>query len=103
MTGWQDCQWRAIWPNPVFIAALAFAIKGIGHHEGQTLLDNAIMFCTQPEQDYSHQPSVGDVLIWDEHATMHRDRLWNYEHPGTLNSICCSVSDAESSNLVWEN
>ncbi|WP_299901708.1 TauD/TfdA family dioxygenase [uncultured Ruegeria sp.] len=77
MTRWQDCQWRAIWPNPEFIASHAFAIEGIGHHEGQTLLDNAITFCTQPEQVYSHQRSVGNVLIWDERATMHRGRLWN--------------------------
>ncbi|WP_171236036.1 TauD/TfdA family dioxygenase [Ruegeria sp. HKCCA6837] len=101
MTRWPDRPWRAIWPNPVtgeealFIASHAFAIEGMGHEESQSLLDEAIAFCTQPEYLYSHQWSVGDVLIWDERATMHRGRPWDYDHPRTLKSICCSVTETD--------
>ncbi|WP_298853922.1 TauD/TfdA family dioxygenase [uncultured Ruegeria sp.] len=106
MTRWPDRPWRAIWPNPVtreealFIASHAFAIEGMGHEESQALLDEAIAFCTQPEYVYSHQWSVGDVLIWDERATLHRGRPWDYDHPRTLKSICCSVTDADGLKLV---
>ncbi|NOD32952.1 MULTISPECIES: TauD/TfdA family dioxygenase [unclassified Ruegeria] len=101
MTRWPDRPWRAIWPNPVtgeealFIASHAFAIEGMGHEQSQSLLDEAIAFCTQPEYVYSHHWSVGDVLIWDERATMHRGRPWDYDHPRTLKSICCSVTETD--------
>lgn len=101
MTRWPDRPWRAIWPNPVtgeealFIASHAFAIEGMGHGEGQELLDAAIEFCTRPEYVYSHAWEAGDVLIWDERATLHRGRPWDYDHPRTLKSICCSVTEAD--------
>ncbi len=101
MRRWPDRPWRAIWPNPVtgeealFIASHAFAIEGRGHDESKALLDEAIGFCTQDAYVYSHDWRLGDVLIWDERAMLHRGRPWNYEEPRTLSSICCSVTDAD--------
>ena len=92
---------RAVWPNPVtgeealFIASHAFAIEGMGHAESQELLAQAIAFCTQTEFVYTHPWQVGDVLIWDERATLHRGRPWPYAEPRTLESICCSVTEAD--------
>ncbi|SDD68665.1 TauD/TfdA dioxygenase family protein [Ruegeria marina] len=101
MTRWPDRPWRAIWPNPatgqeaLFIASHAFAIEGLGHAESQEILEEAIAFCTRPEYVYTHRWQVGDVLIWDERATLHRGRPWNYDHERTLRSICCSVTEAD--------
>ncbi|MEP1210041.1 MAG: TauD/TfdA family dioxygenase [Rhizobiaceae bacterium] len=101
MTRWPDRPWRAIWPNPVtgdeglFIASHAFSIEGMGHQEGQQLIEEAIDFCTRPDYVYSHDWQVGDVLIWDERCTLHRGRPWPYEQPRTLKSICCSVTKAD--------
>ena len=101
MTRWPDRPWRAIWPNPVngkeslYIASHSFAIEGRGHQEGQKLIDEAIEFCTRAENVYSHQWEVGDVLIWDERACLHRGQPWNYNEPRTLQSICCSVTEAD--------
>lgn len=101
MTQWPDRPWRAIWPNPVtgeeslFIASHAFAIEGMGLQEGQKIIEAAIDFCTRPEFVYSHEWSVGDVLIWDERCTLHRGRPWPYEEPRTLKSICCSVTERD--------
>jgi len=98
MAQWPDRPWRAVWPNPVtgaealFIASHAFAIEGMGLEEGQDLIERAIEFCTRPEFVYSHQWSVGDVLIWDERATLHRGQPWPYGEARTLKSICCSVT-----------
>ncbi|MEX0365797.1 MAG: TauD/TfdA dioxygenase family protein [Ruegeria sp.] len=101
MTRWPDRPWRAVWPNPVtgeealFIASHAFAIEDMGHADSQALLEEVIEFCTHPDYVYSHTWQVGDVLIWDERATLHRGRPWDYDHPRTLKSICCSVTDAD--------
>jgi alpha-ketoglutarate-dependent 2,4-dichlorophenoxyacetate dioxygenase len=40
--------------------------------EGQALLQALIEFATQPRFIYSHTWSVGDLVIWDNRATMHR-------------------------------
>lgn len=106
MTRWPDRPWRAIWPNPMtgeealFLASHAFAIEGLGHDESQKLLEEAITFCTRPDYVYSHRWQVGDVLIWDERATLHRGRPWDYGHPRTLKSICCSVTESDGLNTV---
>lgn len=101
MNKWPDRPWRAIWPNPVtgeealFIASHSFAIEGLGLAEGQEIIDAAIAHCTTPERIYTHRWQVGDVLLWDERACLHRGRPWNYDEPRTLKSICCSVTEAD--------
>lgn len=106
MRQWPDRPWRAVWPNPVtgddslYIASHAFAIEGMGLEEGQKLISEAISFCTQPEYVYSHNWTVGDVLIWDERSMLHRGQPWPYEQPRTLMSICCSVTDADGLQSV---
>ncbi len=106
MTRWPDRPWRAVWPNPVtgdealFIASHAFAVESMGLEDGQQLIDAAIAFCTRPEYVYSHRWQVGDVLIWDERATLHRGRPWDYNQPRTLRSICCSAAETDGVRAV---
>lgn len=101
MNRWPDRPWRAIWHNPVagqdalYIASHSFAIEGMGHAQGQQLIDRAIAFCTQTQYVYSHNWQPGDVLIWDERAVLHRGQPWPYAEPRTLKSICCSVTEAD--------
>ena len=101
MTRWPDRPWKAIWPNPVngrealYIASHAFAVEGMGHEEGQELIEQAVEFCPRPENIYTHKWEPGDVLIWDERAVLHRGRPWDYTKPRKLKSICCSVTEAE--------
>ena len=101
MNRWPDRPWKAIWPNPVtgeealYIASHSFAIEGMGLEDGEALIDEAIAFCTRPEAVYSHKWNVGDVLIWDERAVLHRGRPWPYEEPRTLRSICCSATETD--------
>ncbi len=106
MNKWPDRPWRAIWPNPVtgeealFIASHSFSIEGLGLAEGQNAIDGAIEHCTRPEAVYSHNWQVGDVLLWDERAVLHRGRPWDYSEPRTLKSICCSVTDSDGLKAV---
>lgn len=105
-TKWPDRAWRAVWPNPVtgeeaiYLASHAFAVEGMGHDEGAALIDQAIAFCTQPAYTYLHRWQVGDLIIFDERATMHRGRPWPYEEPRTLASICVSAGPRDGLDAV---
>lgn len=106
MNRWPDRPWRAVWKNPVngrksaYVASHAFAVEDMGPEAGASLIDEAISFCTRPGTVYSHTWEVGDVLIWDERAMLHRGQPWPYEEPRTLMSICCSATDADGLRSV---
>ncbi len=103
---WPDQHWKAVWQNPtngheaLYIASHAFKVDGYDEAESQTLLDELIAFCTQPEFVYSHQWNVGDVLIWDQRAVMHRGTPWPYEQPRTLSSICSTATESDGIDLI---
>lgn len=94
---WPDQHWNAIWTNPVngrealYLASHSFKVDGYDEAESQALIDEMIGFCTRPEYVYSHQWQVGDVLIWDQRAVLHRGTPWPYDKPRTLSSICVSA------------
>lgn len=98
---WDDQAWRALWRNPVngelavYIASHAFRVEGLSNDEGMALIDELIAFCTQPRYVYTHEWRVGDLLIWDERATLHRGRPWPYEEERTLSSICVTASETD--------
>ncbi len=98
---WPDRTWPAIWTNPVngedavYIASHAFAVEGMREAEGTALIDEVIEFCTRPQFVYSHQWEVGDVLLWDQRAVLHRGTPWPLEQPRTLSSLCVSVTEAD--------
>lgn len=103
---WPDQHWKAVWENPVnqrealYIASHAFKIDGYDEAESQELLDELMDFCTQPEFVYSHQWSVGDVLLWDQRAVLHRGTPWPYEQPRTLSSICVSATESDGLDRI---
>lgn len=100
-TKWPDQAWKAVWRNPVtgedalYIASHAFAVDGWPEAEGRDFIDSLIAFATRPEAIYRHAWRVGDVLIWDERATLHRGRPWPYAEPRTLASICVSAGEVD--------
>ncbi len=99
---WPDQHWNAIWRNPVngrkalYIASHAFKIDGYDEAEGHALIEELIAFCTQPEFVYSHNWQVGDVLIWDQRAVLHRGTPWPFEQPRVLSSLCSTVTEADA-------
>ena len=42
--------------------------------EGRLLIGDLIARATHPESIYSHEWKAGDLVIWDNRATMHRAR-----------------------------
>ena len=103
---WPPTAWNAIWPNPangaeaLYIASHAFGIEGLPDDQGQALIDELTAFCTQPHYVYSHSYTVGEVLIWDERATMHRGCPWPYAEERSLASICVTATRADGTELV---
>jgi alpha-ketoglutarate-dependent 2,4-dichlorophenoxyacetate dioxygenase len=78
-------RWRLTWRNPanardaLYIASHAGAIEGMEDAPSRALLARLIDEATQTPHVYSHRWRAGDVILWDNRATMHRGRPW----PGT--------------------
>ena len=73
--------WRMVWKNPVngrsalYLASHAYAIEGMEQAAAQQLI--AELMGLPPRQvSYMHQWQAGDVVMWDNRATMHRGRPW---------------------------
>jgi alpha-ketoglutarate-dependent 2,4-dichlorophenoxyacetate dioxygenase len=74
--------WRMVWKNPVngrgalYLASHAYAIEGMEPAAGKALIDQLTAAATMPQASYVHVWQSGDVLMWDNRATMHRGRPW---------------------------
>jgi alpha-ketoglutarate-dependent 2,4-dichlorophenoxyacetate dioxygenase len=94
---WPDQRWPAVVGNPVngrealYIASHTFKVDGLDQGSSATLIDELASFITQPEYVYSHKWRVGDVLIWDQRAVLHRATPWDYSQPRKLSSLCVSL------------
>ncbi|MGB5706908.1 MAG: TauD/TfdA family dioxygenase [Arenicellales bacterium] len=101
-----DQFWRALWPNPcngeeaLYIASHIYAVQDMNVNDGSALVDRLIEFSTQSQYIHTHKWRVGDVLIWDERATMHRGRPWSYDEARILSSICVTARDVDGLDLV---
>ena len=58
----------------LYVASHASKIMDWPVPEGRLLLHDLIEHATQPEFVYRHAWRVGDLVIWDNRATMHRAR-----------------------------
>jgi alpha-ketoglutarate-dependent 2,4-dichlorophenoxyacetate dioxygenase len=74
--------WRMVWKNPVngrsalYIASHAYAIEGMEQAAARKLLAELMDAATQPGLSYVHAWRAGDVVMWDNRATLHRGRPW---------------------------
>jgi alpha-ketoglutarate-dependent 2,4-dichlorophenoxyacetate dioxygenase len=97
-------RWRMTWRNPVngrialYIASHAYAVEGLGDAEARTLLDELIGVATRAEFIYQHQWRTGDVLMWDNRATMHRGRPWPHDEPRSM--VRTTISAVEADGLA---
>ena len=79
--------WRMAWKNPVngrtalYIASHACAIEGMEKGTAQKLLASLMEAATEPGRSYAHSWKSGDVVMWDNRATMHRGRPWSAHEP----------------------
>src|SRR5580700_10324771 len=74
--------WRMVWKNPVngrgalYIASHTYAIEGMERAAGEQLIEELTAQSTALGTRYTHAWRAGDVVMWDNRATMHRGRPW---------------------------
>jgi alpha-ketoglutarate-dependent 2,4-dichlorophenoxyacetate dioxygenase len=79
--------WRMVWKNPVngrsalYIASHAYAVEGMETKAGEQLIEELTELATAPGTTYEHKWQNGDVVMWDNRATMHRGRPWPGNEP----------------------
>jgi alpha-ketoglutarate-dependent 2,4-dichlorophenoxyacetate dioxygenase len=93
--------WRMVWRNPVngrgaiYLASHAYAVEGMDEAAGKTLIDELMQAATAPGTAYQHKWQNGDVVMWDNRATMHRGRPWPAEEPRLMVRTTVSASEAD--------
>jgi len=93
--------WPMRWRNPVnghdalYIASHTCAIEGMPQGEALTLLDELIALATAPGCTHLHAWAPGDVIMWDNRATLHRGRPWPDDKPRHVVRTTISATDAD--------
>lgn len=99
--------WRIRWRNPVngrdalYVASHTCAIEGMEKREAQALLSELIDFATAPGHTYLHRWQPGDVIMWDNRATLHRGRPWPGDQPRHVVRTTISATDADGLAEMW--
>ena len=69
----------------LFVGRHAFAIPGLARDESRELLKSLIEFViSDHSRIYVHQWNIGDTLIWDNRALLHRARPYDYSKARVL-------------------
>jgi alpha-ketoglutarate-dependent 2,4-dichlorophenoxyacetate dioxygenase len=68
----------------LFIGVHARRVLGMSLPEGRKLLMDLLEHATQPQHVYRHAWQVGDLVIWDNRATLHRGRRFDLSEPRQL-------------------
>lgn len=93
--------WRMIWKNPtnghsaIYLASHAYAVEGMEAAAGKKLIDDLMAAATVPGTSYLHQWRTGDVVMWDNRATMHRGRPWPAHEPRLMVRTTISATEAD--------
>ena len=96
--------WRMVWTNPVngrcalYLASHAYAVEGMEPAAGKKLIDELTAAATASGVSYLHPWRKGDVVMWDNRATMHRGRPWP-SHEARL-MIRTTISATEADGLA---
>jgi alpha-ketoglutarate-dependent 2,4-dichlorophenoxyacetate dioxygenase len=93
--------WRMAWKNPVngrsaiYLASHAYAVEGMEPAAGKELIEELILAATAPGVSYLHQWRGGDVVMWDNRATMHRGRPWPAHEARLMVRTTISATEAD--------
>jgi alpha-ketoglutarate-dependent 2,4-dichlorophenoxyacetate dioxygenase len=93
--------WRMVWKNPtngrgaIYLASHAYAVKGMEAAAGKNLIDELMQAATAPGTSYLHPWRSGDVVMWDNRATMHRGRPWPAHEARLMVRTTISATEAD--------
>ena len=98
--------WRMVWKNPangrnaLYLASHAYAIEGMEQAAAQRLLAELLDAATAPGLSYVHTWRKGDVVMWDNRATMHRGRPWPAHEARLMVRTTISATEADGLEAV---
>ena len=98
--------WRMVWRNPVngrgalYLASHAYAVEGMEPAAGKKLIDDLTATVTAPGASYLHQWREGDVVMWDNRATMHRGRPWPSHEARLMIRTTISATEADGVGIM---
>ena len=98
--------WRMVWTNPangrraLYIASHAYAIEGMEDRAAQQLIAALTDAATAPGASYTHTWRQGDVVMWDNRATLHRGRPWPAHEARLMVRTTVSATDADGLQSV---
>jgi alpha-ketoglutarate-dependent 2,4-dichlorophenoxyacetate dioxygenase len=93
--------WRMVWKNPVnghraiYLASHAYAVEGMEPAAGKKLIDELMGAATAPGTGYLHGWQGGDVVMWDNRATLHRGRPWPAHEARHMVRTTISATEAD--------
>jgi alpha-ketoglutarate-dependent 2,4-dichlorophenoxyacetate dioxygenase len=93
--------WRMVWKNPangraaIYLASHAYAVEGMEAAAGKKLIDELMELATAPDTSYLHRWRRGDVVMWDNRATMHRGRPWPAHEARLMVRTTISATEAD--------
>ena len=70
-------------------------IVGLERAESDALLDELADEARKPQHHFGHVWQVGDVVVWDNRATMHRGRPWPSDEPRLMVRTTISAAAAD--------
>jgi alpha-ketoglutarate-dependent 2,4-dichlorophenoxyacetate dioxygenase len=106
-TSMPPVSWRMRWRNPanghdaLYIASHTCGIDGMAGEDALKLIDELAANATQPEFIFQHRWKAGDVVMWDNRATMHRGRPWPDDQPRNMMRTTISATDADGLAAMW--
>jgi alpha-ketoglutarate-dependent 2,4-dichlorophenoxyacetate dioxygenase len=93
--------WRMVWKNPthgrgaIYLASHAYAVEGMEPAAGKKLIDELMAAATALGTSYLHPWRSGDVVMWDNRATMHRGRPWPAHEARLMVRTTISATEAD--------
>jgi alpha-ketoglutarate-dependent 2,4-dichlorophenoxyacetate dioxygenase len=93
--------WRMVWTNPangrnaLYLASHAASIDGMDPAAGRKLIAELMQAATAPGTGYAHRWRQGDVVMWDNRATMHRGRPWPAHEARHMVRTTISATEAD--------
>ncbi len=94
-------RWRMTWRNPVngrkalYLASHIGAVEGLDAAASQELLDTLFATATRERNVWRHRWAPGDLVLWDNRATLHRGTPWQGREPRLMFRTTTSATEAD--------
>jgi alpha-ketoglutarate-dependent taurine dioxygenase len=68
----------------LLIGRHAYGIPGMSEEESEELLATLLEDACRPPRTYTHDWTVGDLVVWDNRCVLHRAEPWDWNEPRSM-------------------